>query len=269
MSPGRGRGGGAHGRALAAAVLCCCLVGTGLAGAEVVQKGDLRVSFEGRVLPNALPRRGTAPVAVTVAGEITSTDRRHPPQLRRISLAINRNGRLDYRGLPVCHLAQIRAAPTTTALRLCGGALVGRGRFRSKVVLPEQSPFPSNGRIVAFNGLLHGRHVVFAHIFGSQPLPEASVLTFRLARAAGAYRTALVAELPRAGSDWGFVSGIRLTLHRRFRLRGRSHSYVSASCPAPDGFPGTSFPLARVSFGFVDGRTLTSTLTRSCRVRGG
>jgi hypothetical protein len=39
-------------------------------------------------------------VAVSLTGRISTTDEAPPPQLRTISIAINRNGRLDYNGLP-------------------------------------------------------------------------------------------------------------------------------------------------------------------------
>jgi hypothetical protein len=105
--------------------------------------------------------------------------------------------------------------------------------------------------------------VVFAHIFGTEPLPQSRVLAFEL----GHYRTTLTAELPRVAADWGYVSGVELTLKRQFRSGGRARSYLSAGCPAPGDFTAVTFPLARASFGFEDGRVLSSTLIRTCRVK--
>ena len=144
--------------------------------------------------------------------------------------------------------------------------MVGKGRFRANVVLPEQSPFPSRGEVVAFNGIFHGRHVIFAHVYGTAPLPQSNVLVFELGRTSGQYRTTLTAELPQVAADWGYVSGVSLSLERQFEYKGRTRSYLSAGCPAPAGFPGTVFPFAKASFGFEDGRILSSTMTRSCGV---
>jgi hypothetical protein len=110
------------------------------------------------------------------------------------------------------------------------------------------------------------RHVIFAHIYGTVPLPQSSVLAFALSRTGGTYRTTLTAELPRVAADWGYVSGVSLSLKRTFIYRGRTRSFLSADCPAPAGFPGATFAFAKASFGFEDGRTLSSTLTRSCGV---
>jgi hypothetical protein len=208
-----------------------------------------------------------APIAVSLSGDIKTTDGQTPPQLRTISLAINRNGHLDHTGLPACHYHQIQPASTREAIESCPRAVIGRGAFRAKVMLPEQSPFPSRGKVIAFNGILHGRHVVFAHIYGTASLPQSSVLAFKLSRAGRSYGVTLNAELPRVAAEWGYVSGVSLTLQRRFKYRGRAHSYLSAGCPAPKGFPGATFSFAWASFGFEDGRNPTSTLTRSCGVR--
>lgn len=235
--------------------------------AEVTQQGTLRVSFEGKIAPHQLPRQGKAPVAVTLTGDIKTTDGLDPPQLRTISLAINKNGRLDYKGLPRCNFHQIQPSTTSEAKESCKKSLVGSGTFKANVALPEQSPFPSNGTILAFNGNLHGKPVVYAHIYGTEPLPTSFVLPFKIKQGAGDYATTLVAQLPQVAAEWGFVRGISLTLSRNFTYKGTQHSYLSAGCPAAKGFPGATFSFAKASFGFEDGRTLSSILNRSCGVR--
>ena len=241
------------------------LVSASLAVAEVTQEGNLRVSFTGGLAPNALPRQGTAPVKVTLGGDIKTTDGAAPPQLRTISIAINKNGKLDYRGLVACHYHQIQPASTQEAIETCPDSVIGKGKFEAHVVLPEQSPFPSAGEVIAFNGIFHGRHVVFAHVYGTNPLPQSNVLVFELGRTSGTYRTTLTAALPQVAADWGYVSGVGLSLKRVFVYKGKERSYISAGCPAPPGFPGATFAFARASFGFEDGRTLTTTMTRSCK----
>lgn len=256
-------------RVAAAVVVLSLLAAGSTATAEIAQKDSVRVSFKGGLAPQVLPRQGRAPVAVTLGGDISTVDGSAPPQLRTISLAINRNGRIDYSGLPTCNYHQIQPASTREAIQACSRSMIGEGAFSAKVVLPEQSPFPSRGKVIAFNGLLHGRHVVFAHIYGTAPLPQSRVLAFEIGRTGGAYRTVLTAELPRVAAEWGYVSGVSLTLNRQFRYRGHQRSFVSAGCPAPPDFELATFPLARASFGFEDGKVLTATLIRSCKVEAG
>jgi hypothetical protein len=253
-------------RTAAIAAIAFLLASVSLASAEVTQEGDLRVSFAGGLTPHALPRRGRMPVRVSLSGDIRTTDGQAPPQLRTVSISINRAGKLDYHGLPVCHYHQIQPASTAEAIEACSDSVVGKGAFRANVVLPEQSPFPSQGHLIAFNGILHGHHVVFAHIYGTKPLPQSRVLAFRPSRGSGDFGTTLTAELPKVAAEWGYVSGVSLTLSRTFKYKGRIRSFLSAGCPAPPGFSGVSFPLAQTTFGFEDGRALTSILLRSCRV---
>ncbi|HET7416969.1 MAG TPA: hypothetical protein VFJ61_05030 [Solirubrobacterales bacterium] len=246
----------------------CLLVSASLSSAEVTQEGNLRVSFTGGIAPNALPRKGKAPVKAKFGGEIKTIDGQAPPQLREISLAINRNGKFDFRGLPACHYHQIHPASTSEAIKTCPDSVIGEGIFSAHVELPEQSPFPSAGQVTAFNGVFHGRHVIFAHVFGTTPLPQSQVLIFDLGRESGAYRTTLTAELPRVAAEWGYVSGVSLSLSKVFRYKGKQRSLLSAGCPAPGGADVAPFNFARASFGFEDGRTLGVTMTRSCRVKG-
>ncbi len=239
-----------------------------LASAEVSQKQGVRVAVDGSLSPSNLPRKGTAPVAVSFAGKIGSTRAEGPPQLEKISISINRHGKLDTRGLPRCRLGRIDPSTTEEAIAICRSSLIGEGSFSANVKLPEQSPFPSEGDVLAFNGRFRGRPAVFAHIFGTKPVPTSIVLPFVITSTGGTFGTVLTAALPRVTGNWGYVTGISMTLKRKYFFRGEARSYMSAGCPAPAGFRQVFFPLARTSFSFDGGLTVTSTLTRSCRVRG-
>jgi hypothetical protein len=252
--------------AIAATLLCLALAAA--TQAEVIRKGNLQVSYGGKIAPYNLPRKGTAPVAVSISAQIRTTDRQAPPQLRRIELDINRYGQLDQRGLPACRFGQLQPATTQEARESCPDGVVGHGSFKAAVALPEQSPYPSNGTILAFNGRFHNKPVIFAHIYGTQPLPASFTLPFEVRRHRhGTYGLTLVANLPPVAAEWGYVSGLSLTLQRRFHYRGKAHSYISAGCPAPKGFPGATFAFAKAAFGFEDGKKMRTTLTRSCGVR--
>jgi DNA-binding beta-propeller fold protein YncE len=235
---------------------------------EVVQRRWVRVRFDGKLTPRALPRNGVAPVGIAVDAEIVATGDAAPPQLRKIAIAINRNGRFDTTGLPVCRLDEIQPSTTANALTTCRDALVGEGHFSANVKLPEQSPFPSAGKVLAFNGRLHGKPAILAHIYGTQPAPTSTVLPFLINDSHGTYGTILEASLPQATGDWGYVTGLKMNLRRHFSYRGKGRSYLSAGCPAPAGFSKAAFPLARTNFDFVGGLTLVSILNRSCQTRG-
>lgn len=237
------------------------------ASAEVVKSGDLRISVLAQVKPFGLPRTGTAPIAVFVAGRIASTSGGVPPQLQRMRIEVNRRGLLRSQGLPTCPIAAIETASTERALALCSDALVGSGRFWATVVFPDQRPYPTRGRLLVFNGRRDGRPTLYAHIFTRTPFATSFVIAFAIRRVNhGVYGTELVASLPETLGSWGFVDRIKLTLRRRYRHHGKDLSYFNAGCPAIAETRFASFPLARVSFDFADHRQVRLTVTKTCKV---
>jgi hypothetical protein len=238
------------------------------ASAELIQEGSIRVAVSGDLAPKRLPRHGTAPIEVTIGGHISSTGQGEPPQLKAVSFAFNKAGKLDLGGVPKCRLGRIDPSTSQEALLACGPALVGEGHFSANVRFPEQSPFPSEGKVLSFNGVLRGKPVIFAHIYGTKPVPTSYVLPLEVHRAKGSFSTRLDASLPQATGKWGYVTGLDLKLGRTVSSHGKTHSFLSAGCPAPKGFPGALFPLVKTSFNFVGGKTLTTTLTRNCKAKG-
>lgn len=240
-----------------------------LAHAELTARGDLFIKFSGGIAPNALPREARAPISVRMSGVIRTLSGARPPSVRRIGIAINRGGRIDSRGLPVCERHEIEPSSSQEALARCRGALVGTGAYVADIAFPEQDAFRSRGRILAFNAVVDGEEAILAHIYGSNPVPITRIIVFRIRETGGTYGTILAGSLPQSLIRWGYLKSISLDLRRTYTYRGQRRSYLSAACAAPAGFSGAVFPFARASMAFEDGRTLSSVLTRSCRVRGG
>ena len=249
---------------IAALAICASL-----AHAELTARGDLFVRFGGGIAPNALPRDARAPISVAhhrhgqdplgraAAGAAADLDRDQP-------------GWAPRRARPADLSPERRLEPSSSAdaLARCGAALVGGGSYDADIAFPEQSAFPSRGRILAFNAIVNGKRAILAHIYGARPVPITRVIVFHIRERTGTFGTVLTGALPERLNRWGYLNRISLELHRNFTYRGQRRSYLSAACGAPAGFPGAVFPFARASMSFADGRTLSSTLTRSCRVRG-
>jgi hypothetical protein len=239
-----------------------------LAQAELTARGDLFVTFKGGIFPVALPRTKPAPIAVSVAGTVKTLSGDRPPALRRVRIELNQGGLLDPHGLPKCPYGALVAATSAQAMDECGDALVGEGIYSAKIAFPEQSSFPSEGKILAFNAVREGHSAILAHVYSHEPVPISRIIVFPIRRSSGTFGTVLTGLLPDSVNHYGYVTRISLRLFRRFRFHGQPRSYLSAACAAPAGFPGAVFPFARASMGFADGRTLSSTLTRSCKVSG-
>jgi len=237
--------------------------------ATIVQKGNLRLSVDGKLSPTKLPRKGTAPISVTVGGEISTTDESLPPTLKELRIELNREGVLDYAGLPLCRYAKIQPASTQRALSGCRPSLIGKGSFSVAITLAGQEPYLTQGRLVVFNGQRGGKPVLFGHIYSPKPFATSFVIVFSVSKKrSGTYATVLSAKLPKAMKAWGRLTGLEMTLSRRYSSGGKSRSYISAGCPAPKGFSKVSFPLARTSFEFSGGKRLSSVLSSTCSARG-
>jgi hypothetical protein len=238
-----------------------------VAQAELSERGNLFVKFDGGIAPQSLPRHERGPIAVRVEGTIRTLSGERPPALRQIVIAVNRGGSLDTEGLPVCRRRQLEARSSEQAMRVCGDALVGQGHYDGAYAFPEQDAFPLHGHILAFNAIVDGRRAILAHAFGSKPFPATRIITFRIRHSRGTFGTVLVGDLPPSLNRSGYLKEIKLVLHRSYVYRGRRHSYIGAKCSAPSGTRIGVFAFARVSMAFADGRRLASTLIRSCSVK--
>jgi hypothetical protein len=249
-------------------LLFTALCGGAIAHAELAKDENLLVAFNGRISPHSLPRDRDAPVRVSLDGQVKTTDGSKPPQLRQISIAVNRYGRLSTAGLPVCEPSRLESTSPQLARERCPGALVGHGHFGAHLDFPEQVPFPAEGTMLAFNGRRHGRPAIYLHIHGSKPVEITVILTFEIHhRAKGKYGTVFTARIPKIAADLGYVSDISLDFGRIYSYGGKRRSFISARCAAPAGFPGALFSFARGTFLFADGKKIVSTLARDCRVR--
>jgi hypothetical protein len=251
-------------RTIAIVLPLALLAAAAIAQAEIAQKGDVRVTFKGDLTPKTLPRDKLVPVKVSVGAKIASVAKKTTPQLRQMSIAINRFGVIDSTGLPVCELDDIQPATTADALAVCRKSLVGEGTFNANVPDSGRSPFPSEGKLYAFSGKVDGKPAILAHVYGVTPAPASYTLAFVISRSKGTFGTTLNVTLPNTTLE-GFITGISLNLSKTYSFHGKKRSFASASCPTPKGIRVAAFSFAKATFVFDGGTKLTSTLSRSCK----
>lgn len=238
------------------------------ASAELTQRGNLFIRFDGGILPRKLPRHEPAPISVRIEGAIKVLPGESPPALRGIKIALNRAGQLNTQGLPVCHRQEIAVGNSAEAVAACGPALVGSGGIVARTTLPDQSATTVRGDLLLFNSIVDGQAAILAHIYQTRPVPITRIVVFEIQRKPGTFGTVITAEITPAIERNGYLKSIFLQLERRYTYRGRQRAYLSAACSAPAGFTVATFPFARASMSFDNGRTLSSTLVRSCGVKG-
>lgn len=250
------------------AALALALGAAAAARGEVGQTGNAIVNLGGGISPRALPRGAPAPVAVTIDTDVKAANGADPPpQLRQIAIAINRNGKIYDRGLPTCRVRRIQPSTIAAARRICGGAIVGSGHVRVRVNLANQPPFTFKGPLLVFNAKRSGGHRrLLAQVYGTKP-PSAFVLTFKVLKRQGTFGTLIRTTLPEAAREWAYVTHFDMRLRRIYTYHGQQHSFISAACAAPAGFPGAVYPFARGSFEFGEGTRVSTELVRDCRVK--
>jgi hypothetical protein len=253
---------------LVALALLLALAVAGVARAEVEQQGNIVVAFDGGITPKTLPRTGVAPVAVTIDSSFKSaTGEDPPPQLRTISIGINRAGKLFDKGLPSCRVRKVQPATIRAARKICRDAIVGSGHVEVRVHLANQPPFTFNGPLLVFHAKRSGGHRrLLAQVYGLKP-PSAFVLNFKIVKTAGEFGTVIKTTLPKPARKWAYVTHFDMKLRRIYTYQGEQHSYVNAGCAAPEGFPGAVYNFAESNFGFAGGKHVTTTLIRDCKVR--
>src|SRR6187551_287416 len=183
---------------------------TANSGAERVIKDGLELTFNANFEPQTLPRNREAPVDIKVEGRIATTDGSHPPPLRWLEVAINRNGRLDAKGLPTCTAPILQSTSSEAALERCRPSLVGRGSFRADVQLGKE--IAATGKILAFNSRRHGKQALVLHMFAAVPVRFTLVVPLTIAHLKdGNFGTLLRAQIPRLGGGLGSITEIDLT----------------------------------------------------------
>jgi hypothetical protein len=243
------------------------LLAAAAASGELTQSGNLRLSFSGSFAPKSLPRDHPAPISVAVEGSVATTDESLPPVLQRVEIGINRAGLISTQGLPTCTAAQLQSTTLAAALERCRPALVGHGSFAARID-GTQGPVPASGKILAFNGLANGRPALLLQLTSQAPVQIAFVVRLKIEQRPGKkFGTVLATRLPVLAAGAATVTGIKLTISRNYNYRGQRRSFLSASCAAPAGFNSAPFAFARGSFHFSDGKTVSVSLVRNCRVR--
>ncbi len=225
-------------RILVALALCGILaLGTAAlasAAQTTIRAGNLVLTFGGNVKPQKLPKRNFAPIALDVFGRIATTDGTHPSAFRETTVLIDRNGRIDTRGAPVCRSGQLQSRPTAAARRVCGRTQVGSGTANVEIAFAEQPPIQVRSPLSIFNGGTRGNTTtVFIHAFITVPVPAAIVTRLIIQKVRqGRFGYRVRALVPEITGGSGSVLNYRFTMAKKFfRFRGQRHSYLAARCP--------------------------------------
>lgn len=217
-----------------AAALAVGVAAYASAAGTTIRAGNLVLRFGSNVSPQKLPARRYAPIALNVFGNIKTTDGTHPSAFRETVVDIDKNGRVNTRGVPVCRSGQLQARDTKAAKRVCGRAIVGGGGAHVQIKFAEQNPIRVASPLLIFNGgTRRGTTTMFIHSFITVPVPAAIVTTLKIKNIRkGRFGQRVVAKVPRIVGGAGSALDFKFTIRRKFfRFKRGRHAYLEARCP--------------------------------------
>jgi hypothetical protein len=212
------------------AVLALGVAAIAGASATKIRAGNLVLTFGGTSIPKKLPRHHYAPVKTLIFGKVATSDGSHPSALRESVVDIDKDVRVDPRGLPACKPGQLEARDTRAAKRVCGRAIIGSGLAHTEIAFPEQTPIKVTSPITVFNGGGNAhRSMILIHIFITVPAPTAVVTRVMIKKHGSGIHA--IAKIPVVAGGSGSVLDFKFKLGRNFRFHGHKTSWAMARCP--------------------------------------
>jgi len=212
------------------------------------------------VSPRKLPNKRFAPAVIKLKTRTTTTTNPNgvPVPAKRAIVDFDDDIRLFTRGVPRCAAGKLGNTSTRAALAVCGKAKVGAGI--ATVLLPVGNQvFVEQAAVTAFNGRPKGRRpVILLHSYGRTPI-QVTLVLIAVVRNYGrqGFGPRLDVSIPPIAGGTGALTTFEVAVRKKFKLRNKLRSYVSARCRGKR-------IKARGKFVFFDGEALTDRSVQRC-----
>ncbi|HEX7279253.1 MAG TPA: hypothetical protein VF255_06455 [Solirubrobacterales bacterium] len=238
------------------------LLGVNIAKAERFALGNLLVDFHLDSAPNKLPKHENAPIDFWGSGDFSTKDGTTPPKLQQMIFEIDKFGKVETLGLPVCTRAKLEATTVSQAREKCRGAIVGTGNGSGIVEFPEQAPIPARTPLTFFNGpIVGGDPSVIVHAHLTIPAPTTYLVPLRIERIRkGVFGFRIESNFPAIAGGYGSITHFDFRFDRKWNYRGKRLSYVYARCTI-------GRLQARFNAKFSDGTNAFGLFVHPCQVR--
>lgn len=195
-----------------------------------IQAGNLITTFGGTASPKAMPKDEYVPVTTNIFGEIGTSDGTHPSALREVVVDIDKDVKVNVKGLPSCKPGQLEARDTKAAKAVCGATTLGSGIAHVEIAFPEQPPILVNSPLTVFNGGEQGGKVkLLIHVFITVPVPAAIVTQVTIQRKGTGIHS--ISKIPVAAGGSGSAIDFKFKLGRTYAYKGKQVGYFEAKCP--------------------------------------
>ena len=253
------------------------VLAVGLAAVAVAKNGQtktvvgkLELTFGGGFTPSKMPRGEYVPVTASLFGKIATSDESHPPAFRETVVDVDKDLKVNVKGLPVCAAGKIEATNTSAALKACGDTLLGSGIAHAEIKFPEQGKLKVSSPLKVFNaGESGGKVKLLVHTFITVPVPAAIVTDVTIARKGSGLHS--IAKIPVIAGGSGSAIDFNFKLGRTYTYKGKKVGYFEARCP--DGVfkvtsPKTVFKNETQTEGFEPTTVLKGSVALPCTPKG-
>jgi hypothetical protein len=225
-----------HRTAFAVVAAIAALSALVVAGATAASKiklksGVIEATFGGGVSPKALPKKGMAPVALSLEGKMNTTDGSHIEPLETVSLEFDKAGKLETKGLASCKVGKLEATTTETAKKTCKSSLVGSGEVTALIAFPEQKDLFAKGPLLVFNGSKGGKQELILHVYAHVPAATTFVVPVQISKAHGKFGTKAFIKVPKIVGGSGSVTSFKARITKKYNSGGKKLSLLNAGCP--------------------------------------
>lgn len=213
-----------------AAVLSLGVVAVANAVQITLRAGNVVSTFGGDAVPKVLPKNKYAPVKTHIFGKIDTANSNHPPALREVEFDIDKDVKINVKGLAACKPGQLEARDTAAAMKVCGKSKIGSGVSHVEIAFPEQKPLVVKSPLTVFSGGEKGGKVkLLIHIFITVPVPAAVVTDVTITKKGTGIHS--VAKVPVVAGGSGSAIDFDFTVGKTFTYNGKKVGYGEAKCP--------------------------------------
>lgn len=194
--------------------------------------GPLCVSTTATMQPRELPKRGNAPITLSSVTRIRNKDGSTPPKLQTLRFLFDKHGSVNAKAFPVCTIAKLEGTTPSQARKRCAGALVGKGKGKALVTVPEGAPFVMTSPLSFFNAPpLGGKPTLIAHGYETVPKPKTFLVPITIERVAhGRYGFRAEIEMPEVAAGMGAPILAEATIGATRMQGGKKVGFINAHC---------------------------------------
>jgi hypothetical protein len=217
---------------------------------------EIAVAFK----PKKLSKTALTPVTLEVTTKTGTTTEPNgkPVPVTEAIIDFDKGASIESKGYPTCDVTKLENVTTEVGLEACKKAKIGGGS--ATALLPSSKGVQAEQlTVTAYNGKPQGsKPVVLLQAYGQSPVQTTQVLTGVVTKYnKEGYGPRLTVAVPLIAGGAGALTEFHTSIFKKYNYKGKQRSYVSATCK-------TKKLKARGKFVFLDGQSLTPTLTGKC-----